>query len=96
MTSKYEMKQSSAVPEIPIEDSPFIRILWSMVKKAAAKLKQNVVSYPITFQKCSVNIVTLYFKRVSLQLARNSLSSKHFRILFRVMYLDMSIPPLRL
>ena len=34
------MKQSSAVPEIPIEDSPFIRILWSMVKKAADKLRR--------------------------------------------------------
>ena len=31
------MNQSSAVPEIPIEDSQFIRILWSSVSKAAVK-----------------------------------------------------------
>ena len=34
------MNQSSEVPDIPIEDSPFIRILWSWVYKAGDKLSR--------------------------------------------------------
>ena len=79
------MNQSNEVPDIPIEDSPFIRILWSRVYKAADKLRRMLLPHYFTkiFGKYS------NLKGVLLQIARKSLSSKHFGILFRVMYLDM-------
>ena len=40
MTVSYEMNQSSSVPEIPIEDSRFIRILWLRVSKLADKSRR--------------------------------------------------------